>query len=272
MAQSAVGYLELRHLKAIGGDIEMNSSSPKSFAGGQPVWMVDAMGGLRLFQVIRNQDTSGTLTRGSFVSKVGNANGIFAFTASTGTTTSFKNTGAPGDLVTGQNVGALAIISGLAASTAATEGEASVIVSNTSANVNVDSRLAYSAAPVASQVVQIISMYGAEYAASADVNLTSLGVIIGQDGISTGNYGFAQNFGICPRVNKDTGTTNSVFTVNSYLVIASGSGQCYQATSGTAFDLVVAQVMAPASSNQTQAVARLHMGGFAALTPTAATA
>jgi hypothetical protein len=192
------------------------------------------------------------------VSGVGSAAGLTVVTASTSTTTSVSF--ALAALTTNQHVGAIALIGGLAASTAAVAGETSIVVSNTSASVLIDSRHPFSAAPSAALELQLISTYNTELSASGDTNQTVRGVAIGQNGISTGNFGFVQSVGFCPRVNKDTATTFSVFTTGNNIAACSGSGNCYMSSTATNTTLLLGKIPAPASSAQTQASVMLMTG------------
>lgn len=270
MAQTLDGYLDLRHITGLsGGDLELDSARRSGgFQPGQPVWMHDAFG-LRLFVYIQNRDTAGAFTRGMITSRMGGNNGTTAVTASTATTTSISFAAAA--LTTNQHVGAIALIGGLAASTAATEGEASIVVSNSSSQINMDGRFPYSAAPVASQVANLIGTYNVHRSVSADTNTTTQGVVIARNGISTGNFGFVQGIGFCPRVEKDTLTTNALFTTGSWISCASGSGHCYQATTLTGLNLCIGKAAGPAPSSATQAALILQMGYIALSGSTTAT-
>lgn len=259
MAQTGVGYLDLTHITGItGGDLEMNSvTSPRTFAPYQPVWMKDTLGGMRLFTLIQNRGTD--FARGMVISSVGDTNGITIVTASTSTTTSVVHSLAA--LTTNQHVGALVYPGGNAA-TAATESEMGVIVSNSSTTLNLDSRYPFSAALVASQFVNVIGTYNAEVAVgqnSADTQTTILGVVIGQNGIDTGNFGFVQSIGKCPRVLKNTTASNALMTARGYVVVASaGSGVILLATTGTGFQLSIGQTLAVTSSAATEAAVHLY--------------
>lgn len=263
MAQSLKGYLDLRHITGLSGaDLETNATSAKGFAAGQPIWLYDAFG-MKIMTLVQNRG-SATMPRGQFVSRVGNANGITIITNSVGTTTQVSHGSAA--LTTNALVGGIAYLSAITPATSVSgEAEASIIVKNTSSAVDIDSRYPFSAAPTAGTLLQAIGTYNVEVAASADVATTVAGVVVGQNGISTGNFGFVQSFGPCFRVLKDkeVGTTNAIMTTGSPVSICSGSGLCYQATTATHLHLVVGRTMAPASSVATECILNLACGqGF----------
>ncbi len=261
MAQSLKGVLDLRHITGLSGaDLEMNASAARGFAAGQPMWMFDSFG-LRMFTLVQNRG-SAAMIRSQFVSRVGNANGVTIITNSVGTTTQISHLSAA--LTANSLVGGIAYLNSVAgAAIAAAEGEASVVVKNSSTAVDVDPRYPFSAAPVAGLLAQIIGTYNVELAASGDVGTTVAGVVAGQGGISTANFGFVQNFGPTHRAFKDLVTTNAIMTVMAPVSISSGSGQCYQATTATNLNLIVGRTMAPAASVATECMLALACGqGF----------
>ena len=260
MAQSLAGYLDLRHITGLSGaDLEVNVTSAKGFAAGQPIWMYDAIG-LRMFTLVQNR-TSAAMVRGQLVSRLGNNNGVTIVTNSVATTTQI--TFGLAALTTNAHVGSVAYISSVSApaATVVAEGEASVVVSNASNAVNMDPRYPYSAAPTAATLCQVLGTYNAEAAATNDTNLTCMGAVMGQNGISTGNFGFVQSVGPNFRVLKDLASTANVLTTGSSIVVMSGSGSCSAPmTAGTAFNLVIGKALAPASSVSVEAFIALHCG------------
>lgn len=261
MAQSLKGYLDLRHITGLSGaDLETNSVSAKGFAAGQPIWMMDAFG-LKMFTLVQNRGAA-TMPRGQLVSRVGNVNGVTIVTNSVGTTTSI--TFATAGLTANALVGGIAYLSSTGSTAIATaEGESSIVVSNSSNAVNMDTRYPFSGTPGAGLIAHIMGTYNVEVAATLDLGTTVAGSIVGQDGITTGNFGFAQSFGPNARVLKDTATSNSVFLVTQMAMQGTGSGVCISATAGTNLNLVIGRAMAPASSVAADALLSLACGqGF----------
>lgn len=261
MAQSLKGYLDLRHITGLSGaDLEMNSVLSRGFAAGQPIWMMDAFG-LKMFTLIQNRG-SVTMPRGQFVSRVGNANGVTIVTNSVGTTTSVSHLSA--DLTVNAHTGSIAYLASAAGAALATaEAEASIVTNNTTAVVNMDTRYPFSGTPAAGLIAHMIGTYNSEVSASGDVATTAQGVIIGQDGVTTGNFGFAQSFGPSFRALKTLGTSNAVITVMAPISLCSGSGLCYAATTATNLNLIVGRAMAPAASVATDVMISLACGqGF----------
>lgn len=276
MAQSLKGYLDLRHITGLSGaDLEINATSAKGFAAGQPIWMFDAFGP-KLYMLIQNRMTSATaFTRGQLVSRVSTGiNGVTIVSASTGTTSSFPH----GSTVpqTNQFVGALASLVGTAsaAGSAVNDGEISIVVSNTTAQFFVDPRYPYSAA-VSTQNVQLVSVYGARLAQSGDYGTTALGVVIGQNGISTGRFGFVQVTGVCPRVDRSFVTTGATEVTPDSPLYAATTGQVGATVAGvTTSKGILGRGMVTTSTytGSAQMPAFLYCAGFALNTSSSAVA
>lgn len=247
----------------------MNSIYAKGFAAGQPMWMYDSQG-IKIFTLIQNKASGNfAFTRGQVISRIGGNTGVVVHTVSTGTTTSVNH--ASGALVTNQWIGAILYLASTGSTAIATpEAESSIVISNTSAAINVNSNYPFSTTPGAGLLGQLISTYQTELSATGDLASVVMGTAVGQNGISTGNFGFVQSYGPCGRVNKDIATSNSVFTTGNSLLAGTATGSLIAATSGTLLNLVVGQSLCAASSVATDAMVFLNCRQMYALQPTGA--
>lgn len=100
---------------------------------------------------------------------------------------------------------------------AAPENEVSIIENNTADVANVDPDYAFSAALAVNDDLRILSPgWHAEDAVAADLAQNTLGIVVGPNGFSDGNYGWVQQHGLCPIANSK----NSVTFVAGGAVIA----------------------------------------------------
>jgi hypothetical protein len=93
---------------------------------------------------------------------------------------------------------------------AAPEGEMSIVSANSTTLITLDPRLPLTTALAVNDDVSIISTYQCEAAADGDLNNIVMGVVIGANGITSGNYGWVQMEG----VTKAKATTNAITTQN----------------------------------------------------------
>lgn len=219
-------YYGLGHLLPLaGGDPEKTSATPDSFFPGQIGMMIDKYG-VRYMECVQNR-SGGALAVGSFVSSIGGNDGITAYTATGGSTTTVSG-GAT--LTANKHVGAILIIKDDAgAAGAAPEGEDSIVERNTTSVLTVNSDLPFSVAPANGDTTEIRNTWGVEAAAAGDVSAVAKGVVISEGGIPDTYFGFVQCFGVCRRVNV---TAAAVLAPNSMLITGAGTVNVTGAASG----------------------------------------
>lgn len=152
--------------------------------------------GPKVFAYFRNRQGA-SVTQGQLLSKAGDENGVTVVTASTGSTTSFASSSAI-SLTASAHVGSMLLITSNASGEgAAPAGEISVIVSNTSASIQVDPDYAFSTAVANGDTGNIISTFNIELS-TGDNNIAVYGVVVAENGVGDNNFGWAQQFGLCP--------------------------------------------------------------------------
>lgn len=272
MAQALSTYFfDLRHITGLTGtDLELNATSARGFAAGQPMWQYDAQG-IKLFTLIQNRNSAaGSFTRGQLISRIGGNTGVVIASVSTGTTTQVAHN--TNSLTTNQFVGSICYLASTGSTAIATpEGESGIVVSNTTVAININPLYPFSTTPGAGLLAQLISTYNTEWSAAGDLSNVVMGVCVPQGGISTGNFGFVQSYGPCGRASKDLAVTGSVFLTGSQLAAGTATGALVVSTAGALANLTVARAMAPASSVATDAMAFLNCSQLFSNVSTAST-
>jgi hypothetical protein len=188
---SAGDYLlNIGNLTSLGmSDIHGNDATAQSRPG-TITFLVDAFG-YRILQYCR---VFSTVTQGALVSRWGGTNGSTAVTSITSgsVTTAVKSAAWTADTQTG----AIFYVSDDAgAAGAAPEGEVSIVSATAAGQLTLEPDLPLTAAIAVNDAVRTISNWQGEASADGDLNQTVLGVVIGKNGITSGNYGWVQREG-----------------------------------------------------------------------------
>ena len=83
---------------------------------------------------------------------------------------------------------------------AAPEGETAIVTSNTAGAATLDSGRVLSATPNAADAVTFISLWDFIASATGNLNHNVFGVCVATNGITSGNWGVLQQYGLCPDV------------------------------------------------------------------------
>jgi hypothetical protein len=100
---------------------------------------------------------------------------------------------------------------------AAPEGEVSIVASNTAGQLTLEPELPMSAAIAVNDAVRTISNWQAEASADGDLAQTCLGIVIGENGVTSGNYCWVLSQGFTKA------TTAVSVVVNEPVVCAAGT-------------------------------------------------
>lgn len=184
-------------------DLQGDESSPIARPG-TLAWITDAYGP-RIVKYVRAissnaASSTGTVRLGSPLAKDADAQNIIttSYTVTSGTTTSFVTTAGGADVSGGNHQGALCFVTDDAgAAGAVPEGETGVVTFNSATAFTLESTYPLSAALAVNDTVDIISTYQSEDTFDGDEAWTLNGIVIPTDGITQGNYGWAQVEGVC---------------------------------------------------------------------------
>ena len=203
----ADNYLRLGMLAGIGHAGLNGDYNPRvaldEFRPGQIVFATDRFGE-KIFKYIRNLSGS-AFAQGDLVRRVA-VSSITDITS--GTTTSATKVAAftlgsvyveQGKHRQGKHAGMMMyVLDNNDSAGAAPENEISIIEQNTADVANVDPDYPFSAALAANDDIEVLSPgWHAEDSVAADLAQDTIGVIVPPGGISDGNYGWAQQYGLC---------------------------------------------------------------------------
>ena len=212
-------YLQLGMLTGIASADLNGDYHPRTawdeFRPGQIALAVDRFGE-KIFKYVRNLSGS-AFAQGDLVRRVAIVN---VANITSGTTTSATLVGGftlgsvyvtAGKHAQGKHVGMMMyVVDNDDSAGAAPENEVSIIDENTADVAYVDPDYPFTAALAANDDLRIKSPgWHAEDSVAADLAQNVLGVVVGPNGISDGNYGWVQQHGLCPIVNG-TNTTSFV--------------------------------------------------------------
>jgi hypothetical protein len=202
MASNNDLFLNLGHLSGLGmADFNRDDVKPYQRPG-TIAWVVDAFGP-RIVKYIKNVSGS-IIAKGelmSYASDGANVKSTSVTNITSGTTTSFVTSG----LTANRHNGMIAYVLDVAAvAGAAPEGESSIVASNTTTNVTLESDYAYSSTLAVNDDIELIATYQVEDAAGADEAWTVAGVVLAKDGVSDGNYGWIQVEGVTPALSASS--------------------------------------------------------------------
>ncbi len=196
--------------------LNSDTSAPQARPGSL-FFAVDAYGP-RIFMYGRNRNGS-DVTRGELMSylsdtatpKVGRTTTEAAAAGHAASTTLITVT----SLTAGDHNGALCyILNNDATAGALPEGETSIVTNNTATVVNLEADYAYSTDVLTLDAIELISNWQFHDATVDDEAWTVMGVVMGRDGISNGNYGWLQIEGICS-VDIDTAVATEGDALNA---------------------------------------------------------
>mgnify|MGYP001606328407 CR=1 FL=1 len=237
------GVFHLGYLIPVGKqDLEADDLKQQAKPGSYG-FMIDDFGP-KLFRYMQNRNEAAA-TLGTVMSRVGDLNGGLQVSASVGTTTSMTNSGSLGvtNSVTGgagftssAQIGSwLYVRSNTDSAGAAPEREIGVVAANTSVRVSLDSGRPFSTPIAVSDVLDVFGNWNVRGAFVNDTAFTAFGFVVGQNGVTDNNFGWAQTWGLVNSARFTSASTQVAFP----LVISSLSGQCKQATAGTAANLCI---------------------------------
>ena len=213
-------FLNLGHLTGLGmAGVDSDSATPLMAAG--TVAIVRDRLGPRILKYIRAQ---AAFTRGQLVSKPGATDGteeVDNITA--GSVTSATTTGRTAN----NDQGKICVCYDNADSAgAAPEGEFSVIAGNTTTVLTMEPALPFSVALAVNDDLALIGTYQAEASAAGDFAHAVQGVVVGAQGIASGNYGWVQCEGITKATLKSEALTKNGGLVSdvSQLGVAGSNG------------------------------------------------
>lgn len=179
------------------GDLNGDDLIPKGYRPGG-IHFLQTPFGAKIVQYIQNRSGS-TYAQGALVSSVGDADGKTQITSSGGASVNTIRQVTTSGLVANVHVGAgLYVLNCTTGAGAAPEGEESIIVENSATLIMVDSNLPFSATVASGDTLDIAGFYNSELSADGDLAAVVLGVVIGKDGISNGNFGWVCKHGRCP--------------------------------------------------------------------------
>lgn len=178
------------------GNRDLNGDDATSYQRpGSQTFIVDAFGP-RIFEYGKNVSGSAT-TVGQLMTLASDTQNTVSTSVAnitSGTTTSAVTSGLTADRHNGMLCFVLDDAGGAGA---APEGETSIIANNTATVITMESQYPFSAALAANDDLELLSNWQFEDAADGDEAWTVYGVVVGKDGISTGNYGWIQREGYC---------------------------------------------------------------------------
>jgi len=204
MSSSSNLFLNLKHLQSIGHtDLNADDSVQKYTPGALSI-MHDRFG-TRIFQYVKNVNGSAIAKAElmAYASDGANVKTTTITNISAGSTTSATTSG----LTANRHDGMIAfVLDDAGGAGAAPEGEMSIVASNTATVITMEADYPYSAALAANDDLELIATYQVEDAADGDEAWTVAGIVSGADGITHGQYGWVQCYGVTPALM----TTNAI--------------------------------------------------------------
>lgn len=230
----ALPVLQLGYLTPVGkSDLNQEYVDAPARGGSYGIF-IDAFGP-KIFRLFQNVDDA-SFIQGQLLTRNGDNEGRTVATASTGTTTSFTVTGLTTFAIS-EHVGAwLYVRDNNNVAGGAPEGEISIVTSNTTARIGVDSSRPFTTALAASDILDIVGNWNVELSTNDDQAMACFGFVAAENGITTGRWGFAQTWGLVPFAFYGSAT---VSTANEPLVAASISGACKPASAATNMSLYI---------------------------------
>lgn len=239
------------------GDLNADAATARGGRLGSMFFANDAFG-LRLYMLVQNRHTA-AVVKGALMSAVGDTNGMTQITTSGGAAANTKVKATTTGLTANVHQGGGIYIQNCTTSAgAAPEGEDSVVASNSATEVFVDPRNAFSAVIASGDTVNLHGIANGELAAAGDLAYAVLGVVVGKDGISAGNFGFVSRMGYTPNtlVKAATGLTQNQAVIADAGRVAPASASATNLLLGTAPNVVVSDIV----SDKTTIVLALGLG------------
>ncbi len=211
MASDANLVLNLSNLVGMGmAGIDTDTSDTQHYPGSL-YFCVDAFGP-RILKYGRNRNGS-AITRGELQSLVSDdqtaaiATTITNAVAAGSSTTSVETTG----LTANDHDGMLCYcLDNDDSAGAAPEGETAIVASNTTTIVTLEANYPFSTAIAVNDDLELIANWQGTDSADGDLAIAVLGVVVGRDGISDGNYGWYQTYGYISADITSTPTTTDL--------------------------------------------------------------
>lgn len=201
------------------GELNINSISPNRGYTPGGLHFIDSPWGLKLVEFIQNRTIS-DFAQGALVSSVGDTDGKTQITTSGGSTVNTTKYMTTSGLTANAHVGGSAyILNSTTGAGVAPEGEDAIIIANTTTVVTIDSLAPFSATVASGDTVDLSGLWNCEPSADGDIAYVVQGVVIGNLGISAGNYGWVCKAGRCPNALIKAATA---LTQNDALVADTG--------------------------------------------------
>jgi hypothetical protein len=235
----------LKNIVPVGtSDIHQNDSvKNRQHYGGAYAFMLDGYGP-RLFRYGQNRSGSNT-AQGDLATRYGTTAGTAVNDVTSGTTTSF---GKANGWVSGIHEGQIALIDdGGASAGVKPEGETSIVLSNTTATVNVDPNLPYSTAILTGDDVTLLGGWGTQDAADNDLCFDVYGVVMPTDGLDDFQFGWYQSWGMTPGATVGTAavTVNTALAAGAAILVDATAGDNMQKFIGYAPMAIAADLVSP---------------------------
>jgi hypothetical protein len=246
MSSQASLFFRLGNLVGMGQvDIDLDDSSPfggPSHRPGSHSILVDAYGGMRILKYVQSKETATAATKGMMMSRpaVTSATLLTPFATVVQTTSG---------LTAGAHNGKLVYLKANTGG-AGTDGEVSVCTTNTGTTiVNLDAAYPWSAAPTTSDTIQLVSTYHAAISGTSDLAIRVQGAVVGQNGISFGNYGWVQQEGPCV-----VNCTTTALIVNVAVETSATAGSV---ATNTTLKTIIGDTMSATTTNSVKALVYL---------------
>lgn len=185
-------------MHAVGlGDLDTDSPVARGLNPGACVW-THTPWGMRLLRFVQNRHTA-AVVKGALLSAVGDTDGKtqVAAAGAAGLNTTVKATvvGATADIHQG---GGIYILNSTIGAGTPPEGEDSIVASNTTTTIYVEVGNPFSATITPTDTINLYGTYNSQLSAQGDQAYAVQGVVIGKNGISSGNFGFVARNGYTP--------------------------------------------------------------------------
>lgn len=245
MSTQAANYFRLGNLLGSSNvDLEVDDNQAQGSTlqkAGTITIIADAFG-YKVYQYIRNRRGS-ALAQRALVTKPA----VVSATCTSSTTTALTTS----SLTANVHIGKIAYVRSTSAN-AAPEGEASIVAANSATLINVEAAYPFSVASTTSNTVDLVSNFQGTASAAGDPRPNILGVVVGNGGITDGNFGWVQKEGpaMCT-----IGT--STLTVNVPAIAHTAAVQT--ASSSAAASTNIGMAMTTTAASQTVGLVYLNL-------------
>ena len=179
------------------GDLNRDASVPTGFDPGQ-AFFARSPWGIRMYKSVQNRHTA-LVVKGALLRAYGGNTGYTQITTSGAAAANTKLKATTSGLTAGVYQGAgFYVQNSVAGAGVAPEGEDAVVAGNSTTEVFIEPGMPLTAVVTPGDFINLHSVYAGEVAAVGDLAYAVLGVVVGANGISVGNYGFVAVHGYTP--------------------------------------------------------------------------